>query len=69
VKTIRKALVSGAGAGAAAAIVFVRGEIENGREVGVDMIGGALVAFIVAGVPVGWATWRVENAKKRIEVR
>lgn len=64
-KTIRKAIVAGAGAGAAAAIVFLRGELENGRKVGVDMIGGAAVAFVVAGVPIGWATWRVENAKGR----
>ncbi len=61
---IRKALAAGAGAGAAAAIVFARGELENGRKIGVDMVGGALVAFVVAGVPVGWATWRIENAKK-----
>lgn len=56
---IRKALVAGfgAGIGAAAAVLLKAGQLDS------TTISQALAALIVAGVPIGWATWRTENKK------
>lgn len=58
---IRKALVAGAGAGIGAAVtVFAKSDwVFNSTSVS-----QAFGAFLAAGLPVGWATWRTENAKQ-----
>lgn len=56
---IKKALVAGAGAGIGAAMVYLQ---SHSFKLDAETVGGAAVAFIVAGAPVGWATWRATNA-------
>lgn len=58
---IRKALSAGFGAGLGAAItaLLVAGKVDS------QSVGQALGALIIAGVPVGWATWRIPNDKKK----
>jgi hypothetical protein len=56
---IKKAIVAGAGAGAGAIGVYLQ---SHSFALDADTIGGALVAFVVVGLPVGWATWRAKNA-------
>lgn len=55
---IRKALVAGAGAGIAAAAAVLAKSPNLDR----TTLGQAAGAFIVAAVPVVWATYRVRNS-------
>lgn len=57
---IRKAVVAGLGAGIGAAVAV---EAQAGWHVDSTTFSHALAALIIAGVPVGWATWRTPNAK------
>lgn len=57
---IRKAVVAGLGAGVGAAVAVVA---KSGWHVDSTTVSQALAALILAGVPVGWAAWRVPNAK------
>jgi hypothetical protein len=54
---IRKAVVAGLGAGVGAGVTV----LVTAGKMDADTIGQALGALLVAGVPVGWATWRVPN--------
>lgn len=60
ISRIRKALVAGFGAGIGAAIAV---EAKANWHVDSVTISQDLAALILAGVPVGWATWRTPNAK------
>jgi len=57
VPRIRKALTAAAGAALAAAV----GVLTQADQIDADSIAQALGAAVVAGVTVGWATWRVPN--------
>jgi hypothetical protein len=57
---IRKALVAGLGAGVGSAVAVVA---KGDWHLDSTTFSQALAALILAGVPVGWATWRTENAK------
>lgn len=61
--TIRKAVVAGLGAGAAAAFTYLQA---NSFKLDGEVIMGAIVAFVAAGIPVGYATWKVAYYKKPI---
>ena len=54
---IRKALIAGAGAAAAAAV----GALVESGGVTEDTVAKAIGVGITAGVAVGWATYRVPN--------
>lgn len=56
---IRKALVAGLGAGVGAAVAVVA---KSQWHLTSETFSQALAALILAGVPVGWATWRAPNA-------
>lgn len=56
---IRKAIVAGLGAGIGAVVAI---EAKAGWHVDSVTISQDLAALILAGVPVGWATWRTANA-------
>lgn len=58
---VRKALVAGAGAGVAAALVYLQA---NSFQFTGPVMSGAVAAFFAAGIPVGWATWQVKNAPR-----
>ena len=56
---IKKAIVAGVGAGAAAAITH---QVSIGFKLDSESIGASVGAFLAAGVPVLWATWKARNA-------
>lgn len=56
---IRKAVVAGLGAGVGAAVAVVA---KSQWHLDSTTFSQALAALILAGVPVGWATWRAPNA-------
>lgn len=56
-KRIRKAVMAGAGAGVAAAAAVLAKSPNLDRAT----LGQAAGAFLVAAVPVAWATWRIPN--------
>lgn len=57
---IKKAVVAGVGAGAGAALTH---QVTIGWKTDSVNLGQTLGAFLAAGVPVGWATWKAKNAK------
>lgn len=57
---IRKAVVAGLGAGIGAVVAI---EAKAGWHVDSVTISQDLAALILAGLPVGWATWRTPNAQ------
>ena len=57
--TIRKALVAGLGAGVAAAVTVLA---KSDWKLDSATLSQAVGAFLAAGLPVGWATWRARNA-------
>ncbi len=54
---VRKALVAAGGAGVAAAAAY----LASAGKVDGSTLGQAGVAFLVAAIPVGWATWATPN--------
>lgn len=56
---IRKAVTAGLGAGLGSATTVL---VKAGWHLDSTTVSQALAALILAGVPVGWATWRIENA-------
>jgi hypothetical protein len=57
---IRKAVIAGVGAGLAAAVTLIS---TSGFPTDAESAGQLVGAFLAAGVPVGWAAWKVPNAK------
>lgn len=57
---IRKALVAGFGAGIGAAVTVL---VKSDWKFDSASISQAFGAFVIAGLPIGWATWRTENAR------
>lgn len=60
-KRIRKAIVAGVGAGGSAAVAVVAKGLSDGLSA--ELVGQALGAFVIAAVPVGWAAYKVRNAR------
>lgn len=58
---IRKAVVAGVGAGVGAAVTVLA---KSGWRLDSATLGQAVGAFLAAGLPVGWATWRTVNAPR-----
>lgn len=58
-KTVRKAVWAGVGAGVSTVIGLVT---TNGLPNDADAFGRLIGAFLAAAIPVGWATYKIRNA-------